>query len=95
MGQYSNDSSFVLDSLPWQEILEMGKSEHFEGKFGNIPEETLKFVLDDSNKPRVIESALKSLIKSDPVNANPEYAEKIADVMREFATRVLRERKTN
>jgi len=90
-----NDSTYILDSLPWQEILEMAKSKHFVGKFESIPETTLKFILDDNNKPRVIQSVFESLQVSDPVNANREYAEEVAQIMREFATRVLRERITN
>lgn len=95
MGQNSGDSNLLINSLPWPEILEMAKSKRFEGKFDTIPEETLKFVMDDNNKSMVIESALKSLQTSDPENANSEYAERVADVMKEFASRVLRERNTN
>jgi hypothetical protein len=91
----SDDSNFILSSLPWAEILELSKSDRFGEKFNSIPEETLQFAMRESNRPILIESALKSLESTDPENATPEYATKVADMMREFALRVLAERKSN
>lgn len=95
MTQPSDDSSFILDSLPWAEILELSKSDRFGEKFNSIPEETLLFAMRESNRPILIESALRSLEMSDPENANREHATEVADLMREFALRVLAERKSN
>ncbi len=90
----SNDVQ-IVNSLPWEEILELSKSDRFGDKFNSIPEETLLFAMRESNRPILIDSALKSLGVTDPENATPEYATKVADMMREFALRVLAERKND
>ncbi len=84
-----------LSLLPWIEILELSKSDRFGEKFNSIPEETLLFAMRESNREILIDSALKSLQETDPERANFEQAIKVADIMREFALRVLTERKAN
>lgn len=91
----NSDSSATVGSLPWSEILELSKSDKFGERFNAIPEETLLFAMRESNRELLIESALKSLETSDPEKANLEYATKVADMMREFALRVLAERKSS
>lgn len=94
MNQVTDDKTSFVDSLPWSEIMEVSKSDRFGEKFNSIPEDTLLFAMRESNHPILINSALKSLGVTDPENANLEYATKVADMMREFALRVLAERKT-
>jgi hypothetical protein len=90
-----NDSISNLSLLPWTEILELSKSARFGEKYNSISEETLLFAMRESNREILIESALKCLETTDPDHANIEQAIKVADVMREFALRVLAERKLN
>ncbi|MEP7167458.1 MAG: hypothetical protein ABI758_05765 [Candidatus Woesebacteria bacterium] len=91
----TSDDTDRIKSLPWTEILELSKSDRFDGRFNSIPEETLLFAMRESNRPQLIQSAVKSLESTDPENATIEYATKVADMMREFALRVLAERKKN
>jgi len=90
-----NDSDFNLNSLPWAEIIELSKSERFGDKFKSISEETLRFAMEDGNSPILVQSALNSLKKTDPKNANVEHAEKVADMMKIFAWRIIGERENN
>jgi hypothetical protein len=85
----------TLDSLPWQEISELINSEKFLDKFAAIPTETLEFAIDEDNYQVLVESALESLKVSVPEKANLEYAAKIADTMKDFASQVLLERTSN
>jgi hypothetical protein len=90
-----SDTNSALSLLPWTEILELSKSARFGENYNLIPEETLLFAMRESNREILIDSALKSLETTDPDHANIEQAIKVADVMREFALRVLAERKLN
>lgn len=71
-------------NIPWDFIERVALVEYRE-KFSGISESTFKFAADDSNRQAVIESALKSLKKSDPENASFEKAEVLADLLRSFA----------
>lgn len=81
-----------LDSLPWAEILELMKSSPFSEKIESIPTETLEFAVKADNYRSLVESAMEALKKSDPEKANLEYAAKMADLMKEFASKVLKSR---
>lgn len=94
MNSMPDESDFDLSSLPWQEILELAKSDQFAKRFENIPTETLRFAAEESNRPILIKSALKSLQTSEPENANLKYATRIAAMMRKFALRVLNEKES-
>ena len=93
MTQATDNQISFIQSLPWSEIMEVSKSDHFGEKFNAISDDTLRFAMRESNRSVLIDSAFKSLEETDPENATPEYATKVADVMREFALRVLAERK--
>ena len=71
-------------SLPWEEIAGIAKD-----KFDQVPEETYRFALDESNHEVLVESALKSLQKADPENATREKAEELAEIMKMFAKMAL------
>ncbi len=88
MIQKLDDAKPTLTSLPWKEVLELVESEQLTA----IPTETLEFAVEENNYQFLVESALKSLETSDPEKANLEYAAKLADKMKEIASRVLAER---
>lgn len=91
----NTDNIPELSLLPWSEILELSKFDRLGEKFNSIPDETLLFAMREINREILIESALKSLQETDPERANFEQAIKVADIMREFALRLLAERKVN
>ena len=80
------------DSLPWADIVELAKTGGMKGEFSSIPEETLRFAMADSNSPMLVESALKSLRETDPENATLDNAERVANMMKLFARRIIEER---
>ena len=79
-----DDTSNIADSLPWEEVKNLFK--------GNLPKnfnpETFKFATDEGNKQAVIESAWKSLKKTNP-EATYEQASSLADMMQIFARMVV------
>lgn len=89
------ENTSILATLPWAEISELVNSEHFGDKFSVIPTETLEFAVDEDNYQLLVETALESIKKTEPEKANLEYAAYVADLMKKFASQILRERKLN
>jgi len=90
-----NTTPASLNSLPWRQISQIVHSDKFSDKFESIPTETLKFAADKQNQEVLVKEALKSLKISDPERANIEQAVIVAEMMRGFATQILRERNLN
>ena len=84
----SSNSNDQVDLLPWDQIQEVSQSELFKEKFGKIHRNIFKFAANDKNRPALIESALKSLRKTNP-NASYGQAALLADVMQTFAKKIL------
>lgn len=81
----NNSTSEEWDkNIPWDFIERVALVEYKE-KFSGVSENTYRFAAEDSNRQAVIDSALKSLKKSDPENATYEKAEVLADLLRAFA----------
>lgn len=89
------ENTSVLANLPWSEISELVSSQQFGDKFSTIPTETLEFAVNEDNYQMLVEAALESIKKTESEKANLEYAAYVADLMKKFATQVLRERKLN
>lgn len=77
-----------FDDLPWQEIKEISEKGFFEQVFKKIPKERFIFAAKEENREALINSALKSLKKNNP-STSSEQAELLADLMQQFARKVL------
>ncbi|MDO8618607.1 MAG: hypothetical protein Q7R49_01525 [Candidatus Daviesbacteria bacterium] len=88
MSSTSNDQ---VDLLPWDQIQEVSREGLFREHFNKIHKNVLKFAANDKNRPALIESALKSLRKTNP-NASSGQAILLADIMQTFAKKVLEEK---
>lgn len=83
-------------SLPprvtWKEIekeLKQGKWDYLHNMMNRS---MFKQVLDQKDESKAVAKALKALRKTDPQNANLEYAEKMLSWMRKYAEMVLKKR---
>lgn len=78
----------VFDDLPWQEIKEISEKGVFEEVFKRIPKERFRFAAKEENREALVNSAFKSLKKNNP-EVSSEQATLLADLMQQFARRVL------
>ena len=83
-------------SLPtgvtWEKIeksLSQGKWDYLNKM---MSQSMFKQVLDEKDKIKAIAKVLKALQKTDPKNANLDYAEKMLGWMRKFAIMVLKKK---
>jgi len=94
--QYKKDVKKVAFTLPegvsWKEVLKLMKIEKYQNLFHKIDPKTLKFSLEESNRPKVIKALIKALKKTDPQNGTKEYAEKIIEAIREVARMILEQK---
>lgn len=80
-----NVDSFDLNDLVlWEDIALMTENKDVVKKVSRIPEETYRFALKKSNRKFLVESAFKSLKKTDP-KATIKQAELLADTLCTFA----------
>jgi hypothetical protein len=84
----SDNSTDPVDLLPWDDIQQVSQSELFKDRFRKIHKNIFKFAANDKNRQALIESALKSLRKTNP-NASWGQAALLADVMQTFAKKIL------
>lgn len=78
-----------LDDLPWDEIRQISQQGIFEQKFKKFPKSLFKFTVKEENRPKLIESALKSLRETNP-NASYGQATLLVDIMQTFAQKMLK-----
>lgn len=74
----------LADLVLWENLALITKNKDIVKKFSQIPEETYRFALKKSNRKFLVQSALKSLQKTDP-KATIEQAEALADMLHIFA----------
>ena len=72
------------DLVLWEDIALMTENKDVVKKVSRIPEETYCFALKKSNRKFLVESAFKSLKKTDP-KATVKQAELLADTLCTFA----------
>lgn len=77
-----------FDDLPWEEIQQISQEGIFEKKFKKMPKSLFSFAAKEKNRPALIESALKSLRKTNP-HVSYAQATLLADIMQTFAQKVL------
>ncbi len=68
--------------VSWEGIIKALKEEKGQQFLETISPETFKFILEEGNHIKAIQSILKTLKKIDPQNANEEYAEMTLGAMR-------------
>lgn len=78
-----------FDDLPWAEIKEISESGLFEEVFKKIPKNSFRFAAEKENHEVLVNSAFKSLKKSDP-EASYAQAEVLAGLMQAFAQKILK-----
>ncbi|OGY08017.1 MAG: hypothetical protein A2782_02035 [Candidatus Blackburnbacteria bacterium RIFCSPHIGHO2_01_FULL_43_15b] len=84
-----NDGKTTSDSLPWDVITKMVNEGEYKKDFDGITDEAFRFAVNDDNRSQVVDSAWKSLKKTDP-NATQEQAEALADMMQILARMVIK-----
>lgn len=77
-----------LDDLPWEDIKEISEKGIFEEVFKKIPKVRFEFVAKEENHQALVESALRSLKKTNP-EASYEQALLLANLMQKFARKAL------
>ncbi len=80
----------LADLVLWDKVASLTKNKELVEKYSQIPEETYRFALDETNRQQVVSSAFESLKKTDP-NATMEQAEALADMMHIFAKMLVSE----
>ncbi len=90
MQSKQNNDNSLPEGVAWDEIVKLIKEVKYEQILKKIKPSTLRFVLDENNVHMVIKSLLKVLQNTDPNNATPEHAQKLIDIMRNVADKVLK-----
>ena len=90
MQSKQNKDISLPEGVSWDEIVKLIKGAQYEHILKKIKPSTLKFVLDKKNADKVIKSLLKVLQNTDPENATPDYAQKLMEIMRKVADKVLK-----
>lgn len=73
------------EGVTWAELITLIKEEKNQQFLKKISPATFKFILEESNRPKIVRSLLKTLEQTDPTNATKEYAGKMLGAMREVA----------
>lgn len=81
-----------MEQVSWEEIEVLITDDKYKPSLQKVGPSIYNMVLEERNRPKVIESVLKMLRDKEPENATEEYAEKIVDLMQEVARKVLKER---
>jgi hypothetical protein len=77
------------EGVTWAEFVTRINEDKNQQFLKKISPATFKYILEESNSPKIIKSLLKTLKQTDPKNATKEYAEKMVETMREVARIVL------
>jgi DNA-binding ferritin-like protein (Dps family) len=85
-----NNSS--LKDISWGDIQKYIDKDTYQNFFKQINPSIFKMALSEKNRPKVIQSILKVLKEKDPQNVSMDYAEKVADRMKELASMILKEK---
>ena len=80
-----SQTATVVNDIPLDFVIESVLSDKFVEAFANIPQETLKFASDETNRKFITQSVLNSLHEKNPDLATPEMAKKVTDKLIEYA----------
>jgi hypothetical protein len=83
-------SNSPLKDISWDDIQKYIDKDAYQNFFKQINPSIFKIALNDKDRPRVIEAILKVLKEKDPKNVSLDYAEKVADRMKELARMILK-----
>jgi aspartate/glutamate racemase len=78
--------------ISWEDIQKYIHEDIYQDFLKQIKPAIFKMALNEKDRPNVIESILKVLKEKDPQSATKDYAEKVADRMKELARMVLEEK---
>lgn len=81
------------EGVTWAEFITRINEVKNQQFLKKISPATFKYILKESNRPKMIESLLKTLKQTDPQNATKEYAEKIIEAMSEVSRMFLKEKR--
>jgi rhamnogalacturonyl hydrolase YesR len=81
----SKEVPVLPDGVFWEGILKALKEEKGQQFLKTIDPATFKYILEEGNHTKAIQSLLKTLKKIDPQNANEEYAEMTLGAMQKVA----------
>ena len=76
--------------VSWEGIIKALKEEQGQQFLKTIDPATFKYILEESNYTKAIQSLLKTLKKIDPQNANKEYAEMTLGAMQKVTQIILK-----
>lgn len=88
-----NTDKNVIDDLSWKDINKFIKEGGSKSAKRPFSKDVYAFIAKKDNYESVVGLALEGLQKTDPENANMEYAIKVANEMIEVAETVLKEEK--
>jgi aspartate/glutamate racemase len=80
----------ILNDISWEDIQKYIDKDTYQNFFKQINPSIFKMTLNDKDRPKVIEAILKVLKEKDPQSATKDYAEKVADRMKELARMILK-----
>lgn len=81
------------EGVTWAELITLIKQEKNQKFLKKISPKTFKFILEESNRPKIIKSLLKTLKRTDPLNATKEYAKALIEIMKKMKSMTLRQLK--
>lgn len=85
-------NALPTQQVSWEEIERLITDDIYKPSLQKIGPSLYKMVLEESNRPKIIESVLKMLRDKEPDNTTEEYAEKIVNLMQQVARTVLEKR---
>ncbi len=88
----SNEINSLPEGVSWESIIISLEKKKNQQSLKKLRPSTLKYILEENNRPKVVQALLNALKKADPNNATVEYAEKLAKGIQTFGQIVLRQK---
>ncbi len=88
----NNDIDSLPEGVSWESIIVSLEKKKNQQSLKKLRPSTLKYILEENNRPKVIQALLNALKKADPNNATVEYAEKLANGIQTFGQIVLKQK---
>jgi len=77
------------EGVTWAELITHINEEGNQQFLKKISPATFKYILEESNRSKIIKSLLRTLKQTDPKNATKEYAESLIEVMKKVGKKCL------
>jgi hypothetical protein len=82
IGIGNEDTITLPEGVSWEEVIKILKEDENQEFLRKIDTETFKYLLDEGNQSKVIQTLLNVLRKTDPQNADRKYAESLIETMK-------------